>query len=658
MSAEGVRGTEPAPDRGAPPSSVRAAAQRPPGEATAILTRAVSDRLRALPTPSRTGGKRLALALYVLLLVLPTGVLGGLHWHQLTVDHRALVAAVPGDASDAARRLQDALVGRVHQLVAREDQRAFFEYRQSFFPPGTIGAELAFVPSPLVAGASPSEILAWFSYRGEEDEASAPLTLLYGARALLPGSAGLRDELHEAVRELRQRNARETFLVRLARVRSHRQERVAVPILAINLSDEQDVECLRDELPALRGMQNQSQEVTVSGFSLRFWRESDGTPRVCATRTVWIPADQQRRPMPSCFANFGRGVMLRQGFFIDPRWLFHDLPRALADQVLGSTQRFVGADGGPPNLETDVFTIHPLRVLGIETPRGEDTNYGMMSVVVDVNDLEARFRTQTLRYLGVVAMLVVSLGTGLVLLLRSVGRDLEAARRTENFVSAITHELRTPVAAIKLYGEMLDAGWVDSDDRRLEYYRRIVRETSRLETLVERVLEKGQIARRETKPMPGDLNNVIEGIAGSLSSLAPDGGHDLVFELDPDLPAVMLIPEGVRSIVTNLVENARKYAAVPPGGEPIRVVTRREGGAVLIEVFDRGPGIPPAERERIFDAFYRMGDERTRTARGTGLGLHLVALHAEAMGGRATVEDRPGGGTVFRVRLRAAAAHA
>jgi two-component system sensor histidine kinase KdpD len=106
--------------------------------------------------------------------------------------------------------------------------------------------------------------------------------------------------------------------------------------------------------------------------------------------------------------------------------------------------------------------------------------------------------------------------------------------------------------------------------------------------------------------------------------------------------------------VTNLVENARKYAAVPPGGEPILVRTRRQGSAVLLEVLDRGPGIPPAERSRVFEAFYRMGDEHTRTARGTGLGLHLVALHAEAMGGAVEVRGRPGGGTEFRISLRPA----
>ena len=91
-----------------------------------------------------------------------------------------------------------------------------------------------------------------------------------------------------------------------------------------------------------------------------------------------------------------------------------------------------------------------------------------------------------------------------------------------------------------------------------------------------------------------------------------------------------------------------------PGGEPILVSTRREDHTVVLEVADRGPGVPASERDRIFEAFYRMGSEATRTATGTGLGLHLVRLHAEACGARASVLSREGGGSVFQVAFRPA----
>jgi signal transduction histidine kinase len=122
---------------------------------------------------------------------------------------------------------------------------------------------------------------------------------------------------------------------------------------------------------------------------------------------------------------------------------------------------------------------------------------------------------------------------------------------------------------------------------------------------------------------------------------------------------VLLIPEGVRSIVTNLVENARKYAPVKrdvADAEPIVVRTQVLAGMAVLDVMDRGPGIPHAERTKIFQAFYRVGNETTRTARGTGLGLHLVMLQTTAMGARVGVLDRKGGGTVFRVTFQSAPA--
>jgi len=226
----------------------------------------------------------------------------------------------------------------------------------------------------------------------------------------------------------------------------------------------------------------------------------------------------------------------------------------------------------------------------------------------------------------------------------------------------VTHELRTPLSAIRMHGEMLQDGWVADDTKRQEYYRRIVRETDRLETLVERVLEKGRLSTADARPEAGDLNSIVESLEPSLvGTRAGPRSSDVEFDLAPDLPETMIVPEGVRSIVTNLVENARKYA--PPvkngdGFEPIRVVTSVQDGNPVLEVLDRGPGIPREERSHIFDAFYRVGNESTRTTKGTGLGLHLVALHCQAMNARVQALDRDGGGTVFRVTFERAGAFA
>ena len=186
-----------------------------------------------------------------------------------------------------------------------------------------------------------------------------------------------------------------------------------------------------------------------------------------------------------------------------------------------------------------------------ETVDPADRYYSSMQVVVSTARMQDHFRGQMLRFFGVAAMLSCSLGTGLWLLLASVRRDLEHARRTENFVSAVTHELRTPVAAIRLYAEMLRDGWVSDVEKQNEYHERIVSETQRLETMVERVLEKGRLVPGREKTRDGDLS---ESVAALCAEFESTGARDLVWELEDGLPHVRLDDEALHSIVTDWCE--------------------------------------------------------------------------------------------------------
>ena len=609
------------------------------------------------------GTKRTALVLYCVLLVLPTAVLGGLHWRQLRLDHDSDLASIPRDAQDASMRLMDAIRKSLLELLDREGQRPFYEYSRDYFPPEARGAKVVLVASPLRREQPRQGVLGWFDY--QEHLFDGQPEVFGGAFEQLELWPQRHDAILAATTQLQQIEASEaggdmgwkrlSFLIK--RHGAAHEEALGLPQLAVNMSTERDLACLSDALPEFSDLAAEVVQVQVTPFHVRFFVDGDRNPHAIATRLVQVPRNDDLRRMPDCFKAVKRGTLVVQGFVIDTQWLLDLMPVARARDALDSNQEFLGPQSTPP-AGSEVAAANLIEELNFEVLKHEDSQPYVLRVAIDRKNLDARLRSRELAFLSVAGMLVLSLGTGLVLLFRSVQRDLEAARRTENFVSAVTHELRTPLSAVKLYGEMLAEGWVTDEAKRQEYYRRILRESTRLETLVERVLHKGQLTRNELAPEPGDLVRAIEPLVPLLSADgSPHPTRDLAFELPAELPMVMLHTECVRSIVTNLVENARKYAPVDPNdaqAEPIRVRVALVERSVRLEVLDRGPGIPPEERSRIFQAFYRIGNERTRASKGTGLGLHLVALQAEAMGAEVEALAREGGGTVFRVSFRLA----
>jgi len=254
-------------------------------------------------------------------------------------------------------------------------------------------------------------------------------------------------------------------------------------------------------------------------------------------------------------------------------------------------------------------------------------------------------------FAALVIVMLISLGVGLNLLLSSLRASQEQARRTENFVAAVTHELRTPIAAVRLHGEMLRDGWIQDPERQQESLEHILSASSRLSGLVEQVIDKRRLEEAPTRPEAGDLT---EAIASALEEVGPLEGEDLELDLENNLPQALFTVDGVRAVVINLIENARKYAPVKMGGEPIQIRLFRQGSRVILEVSDRGPGIRTQDQQRAIEPFVRLGDEATRKASGTGLGLHLVAQYARAMEARLDLIERDGGGLTVRLAFRQA----
>ncbi|HEY5658741.1 MAG TPA: HAMP domain-containing sensor histidine kinase [Myxococcota bacterium] len=251
---------------------------------------------------------------------------------------------------------------------------------------------------------------------------------------------------------------------------------------------------------------------------------------------------------------------------------------------------------------------------------------------------------------GLVGLLVLVGAVGLLAVYRMVGVAVHFAERRSNFVSAVTHELKTPLTAIRMYGEMLRDGLVDAEDKRSEYYGTITDESERLSRLIDNVLEFARLERgtREMSWTVGSVAPVLEEAVAKLRAHAGREGFSLVLQIEPGLPAIRFDRDALLQVLFNLADNAMKYAR-SARDRSIVLEARRAAGGVHVAVRDHGPGVPGSQLPRIFEPFYRAGDEGTRTTRGTGIGLALVKELAERMGAAVSGANAEGGG--FRVRL-------
>ena len=224
-------------------------------------------------------------------------------------------------------------------------------------------------------------------------------------------------------------------------------------------------------------------------------------------------------------------------------------------------------------------------------------------------------------------------------------RSFDQLRR---FTADASHEIRTPLTALRSVGEVALQGDRSSEDYR-EVIGTMLEEVDRLSRLTDELLTiaraEGGEARYHFERL--DLSALVNDVAEQLLVLAEERAQKL--EVRTDGPAIVHGDRlALRQAVTNLIDNAIKYS---PEGTRVEVRLRSAPGAALIEVEDEGPGIPPEHLDRIFERFYRIDPSRSREIGGTGLGLSLVRLAAEAHGGRAEVSSRVGSGSTFRITL-------
>jgi signal transduction histidine kinase len=235
------------------------------------------------------------------------------------------------------------------------------------------------------------------------------------------------------------------------------------------------------------------------------------------------------------------------------------------------------------------------------------------------------------------------------LLWRDVNREMRIAALRSQFVSSVSHELKTPLTAIRMFAETLQLDRVDEATRK-EYLDTIVNESERLTRLLNNVLDFSKIeeGRKAYRRETASLADVVRTAARAMAYPLEQHGFVLRVEVDDALPPLDIDADALEQAILNLLTNAMKYSG---SGRAIDLRLSREGRQAVISVRDEGIGIPQADQARIFEKFYRISTPENQRIPGTGLGLTLVDHIVKAHEGAIHVDSSPGRGSTFSIHL-------
>ena len=268
--------------------------------------------------------------------------------------------------------------------------------------------------------------------------------------------------------------------------------------------------------------------------------------------------------------------------------------------------------------------------------------------------LEAAVAHVRFHNLGISLGILALLGAAMAMIMVTTQRAQRLARQQIEFVAGVTHELNTPLTAVRSAGQNLADGVVSDPAQVRRYGTLIANEGRRLSDMVAQALEFAgiQSGRRAYHLRPVEVAEIVDDALQDSRWLLQEKGIELEREVEPDLPAVLADAAALRRAVQNLVENAVKHGGA---GGWIGVRARRAAsGQVEITVADRGPGIAAEDLPHLFEPFFRGRNAAVGNIPGSGLGLSLVRHIAESHGGRIAVDTVVGQGSAFTLRLPAA----
>lgn len=251
-------------------------------------------------------------------------------------------------------------------------------------------------------------------------------------------------------------------------------------------------------------------------------------------------------------------------------------------------------------------------------------------------------------FLTVGSLMFLIVLVGVVMYLSLSIKAINLTRRQSNFIDSVTHELKSPIASLKLYLQTMSIRDV-SEEEREKFQRFMIEDVDRLDGLISHLLAAGNIERIQKEKQVGsvELEELIRACAGTVCARYRVDESVVSFDLKPCWVEASRVDAVM--IFRNLLDNAVKYAGTPPR---VNVSLRTENETAVIEISDNGEGIPKGFRRKVFGRFVRLGEELQRKKPGTGLGLYIVRTLVKRLGGKVSVLDRDKRqGTVFEVRI-------
>jgi two-component system phosphate regulon sensor histidine kinase PhoR len=339
---------------------------------------------------------------------------------------------------------------------------------------------------------------------------------------------------------------------------------------------------------------------------------------------------------------------------------WHDVPRLVHD-VMPRLYRDIGRGQSRMNVVDEEGRI----VFGPPIKGGDFTvgrpfpttlyNWRVQMALASADQLGPKVERQRWLEIAMVffAALVAIAGVTIVVVASVKERRLAALK--SDFVANVSHELKTPLALVRMFGEMLLSGRVPSEEKRRQYLSIMVSESERLTALIENVLDFAKVERGKAayEFAPGHVGEVVSRAVDIYRYRAEREGMEVGLQVEDGLPLASLDGRALELAIINLLDNALKYAK--EGGR-VDVSVGRAGRWVMVRVADRGPGIDAEDQDRIFERFVRGRHAGETRARGSGIGLALVKHIAESHGGRVRVKSpvtADGRGSAFEISIPA-----